>query len=125
MTATGERDCQVYYITGEQMVDQKSKDVNVVHVTLDLDRGIYHENFNLSKRDKLLKEHAGDVELEKMLPREEWFVLRATKPGLSARALAHQYGLEELRDYIDRSRRGIDAMRGWSFAEKVDETRRP
>jgi predicted amidohydrolase len=125
VTATGERDCQVYDITGERIVDQRSKDVNVVHVTLDLDRGIYHENFNLAKRDKLLKEHAGDVELEKALPREEWFVLRATRRGLSARALAHQYGLEELRDYIDRSRRGIDAMRGWSFAEKVDETRRP
>ena len=125
VTATGERDCQVYDITGEKMVDQKSKGINVVHAKLDLDRGIYHQNFNLAKRDKLLKEHHGDVEQEKMLDREEWFVLRATKPGLSARALAHKYGLEELRDYIDRSRRDIDAMRGWSFAEKVDEPRRP
>jgi hypothetical protein len=38
---------------------------------------------------------------------------------VSARTLARQYGLEELRDYIDRSRREIDAMRGWAFSEKA------
>ncbi|MBV8833440.1 MAG: carbon-nitrogen hydrolase family protein [Acidobacteriaceae bacterium] len=125
VTATGTRDSQVYDITGERILDQTSKGVNVAHVTLDLDRGIYHENFNLAKRDKLLKEHRGEVEVEKALPREQWFVLRAVRPGVSARALAHQYGLEELRDYVDRSRRDIDAMRGWSFAEKVDERGQP
>jgi len=37
----------------------------------------------------------------------------------SARALARAYGLGELRDYIVRSRRGIDALRGWAFAGKT------
>ncbi|HWB55113.1 MAG TPA: carbon-nitrogen hydrolase family protein [Tepidisphaeraceae bacterium] len=120
VSSTGARDCVVYDITGEQILYQKSKDINITHVTLDLDRGIYHENFNLDKRAKLLKEHEDDVELEKVLDRESWFVLRARRPGVSARALARQYGMEELRDYIDRSRREIDAMRGWSFEEKVD-----
>jgi len=32
--------------------------------------------------------------------------------------LARQYGLEELRDYINRSRRELDAMRGWAFSDK-------
>ena len=40
-------------------------------------------------------------------------------PGVSARALAQEYGLEELRAYIRRSRREIDAMRGFPFARKV------
>jgi hypothetical protein len=35
---------------------------------------------------------------------------------VSARALAKQYGMEELRDYLSRSRREIDKMRGWRFA---------
>src|SRR5262249_6296056 len=87
-------------------------------VTLDLDRRIFHENFNLAKRDKLLQEHAGDVEQSEYLEREAWFVLGARRPGVSVRELARQYGLEELRDYIDRSRREIDGMRGWSFADK-------
>ena len=31
------------------------------------------------------------------------------------RDLASQYGLEELRDYINRSRLEIDRRRGWPF----------
>jgi hypothetical protein len=84
---------------------------NVSRITLNLDRGIYHENFNLAGRDRLLADHAGEVEVERVLPREQWFILRASKPGISARQLARQYGLEELRDYVDRSRRQIDEMR--------------
>ncbi len=44
-------------------------------------------------------------------PRESWFVLRAAAPGVSARALARAYGLEELRDYKRCSRLEIDSMR--------------
>ncbi len=112
VTATLHRDCLVYDITGEEILYEKSKDVNVSRITLDLDRGIYHQNFNTAKRDKLLKEHGQDIVQEKWLDREQWFVLKAKRPGVSARALARQYGLEELRDYIDRSRREIDKMRG-------------
>jgi predicted amidohydrolase len=118
VTSTWARDCVVYDITGEQIFYQQSKDINVAHVTLDLDRGVYHSNFNMDKRDRLLKEHGEEVEQQKWLERESWFVLKARRPGVSARALARQYGLEELRDYIDRSRRELDRMRGWSFAEK-------
>ena len=112
VTATLHRDCIVYDITGEEILYEKGKDVNVSRITLDLDRGIYHQNFNIAKRDKLLKEHGQDVVQEKWLDREQWFVLKAKRPGVSARALARQYGLEELRDYIDRSRREIDKMGG-------------
>jgi len=120
VTSTGARDCLVYDITGEQLLYQKSQDINVSRVTLDLDRGIYHENFNMAKRDKLLREHPDDVEQVRYLEREAWFVLHARRPGVSARQLAAQYGMEELRDYIDRSRKEIDAMRGHPFREKAE-----
>lgn len=112
-------DCFVYDITGEQILYKKSDRVNVASVTLDLDRGLYHINFNDGPRDKLLKEHPDKVEQEKWLEREQWFVLRAKLPGVSARALAREYGLEELRHYIDRSRRAIDERRGWEYQAKV------
>ena len=115
VTATGTRDCIVYDITGEEIHYQKSSDVNVSRVTLDLDRGIYHQNFNIPKRDKLLYEHPQEVQQERWMEREQWFVLRSLKPGVSARQLAREYGLEELRDYIDRSRGSINRMRGGSF----------
>jgi predicted amidohydrolase len=111
VSSTQTRDCLVYDITGEELLYEKSADLNVSRITLDLDRGIYHENFNISKRDKLLKEHGDAVKQAKWLDREQWFVLQATRPGVSARALAKQYGLEELRDYLTRSRREIDQRR--------------
>ena len=53
------------------------------------------------------------------MDREAWFVLRARRPGVSAKELARKYGLEELRDYIDRSRQEIDRMRGMPFANRA------
>jgi hypothetical protein len=108
-----------YDLTGALLLDEKSKgDVTVARLTLDMDRGIYHYNFNLDKRDRLLREHAADVRVAVDMPREEWFVLEAKRPGVSARRLAHEYGLEELRAYKDRSRAGIDALRGFSFSQR-------
>lgn len=116
VTCTLVHDCLVYDITGEQLLYEKGKDLNVSRITLDLDRGIYHQNFNMEGRAKLLRKHADDIEQEKWLDREQWFVLRAKRPGVSARALAREYGLEELRQYIARSRKHIDGLRGHAFA---------
>jgi predicted amidohydrolase/predicted dehydrogenase len=116
VTSTWTRDCLAYDITGEEIYYSKSQDDNVARLTLDLDRGIYHQNFNIEGRDKLLREHGSEVRQAKWLDREQWFVLEATRPGVSARQMARQYGLEELRDYLNRSRREIDRKRGWPFA---------
>jgi predicted amidohydrolase len=119
VTSSQTPDCIAYDITGEPLLYERAKELNVSRVTLDLDRGIYHQNFNIAKRDKLLSEHAQDLVQEKSMELEQWFVLKAKRPGVSARELARQYGLEELRHYIDRSRLAIDKRRGWEFAEKV------
>jgi predicted amidohydrolase len=119
VSVTQTSDCLVYDITGEKLSYSNSEKVNVATVTLDLDRGIYHENFNLDKREKLLKEHPEDVEQEKWMKLEQWFVLKAKRPGVSARELAKQYGLEELRLYLKRSRHAIDERRGWQYQAKV------
>ena len=111
VSSTGKCDCIVYDITGEEILYEKSDDINISRIILDLDRGIYHQDFNIQKRSKLLKGHGKDVMQEKWMEREGWFVLKAKRPGVSARELAKQHGLEELRDYIDRSRREIDKMR--------------
>jgi predicted amidohydrolase len=118
VTSTQTPDCLVYDITGERLLYSHDQDINISRVTLDLDRGIYHEDFNIPKRDKLLKGRAEDIMQEKWMKLEQWFVLKAKRPGVSARALAREYGLEELRGYIARSRRRIDKRRGWEFAKK-------
>jgi Carbon-nitrogen hydrolase len=118
VSSTQTVDCFVYDLTGQQLLYNQGIDFNISRITLDLDRGIYHENFNLEKRDKLLREHPHDVVQDQWLKREQWFVLKAIRPGVSARQLAREYGLEELRHYIQRSRLAIDKLRGWEFAEK-------
>lgn len=118
VTSTYTKDCQVYDITGERILDAKSADVTVAKTTVDLDRVIFHENFNLQKRDKLLKEHKDEIEQEVFLEREQWFVLRSKKQGVSARELSKKYEMEELVDYQDRSRREIDKRRGYDFTKK-------
>lgn len=116
ITSTQTRDCIVYDIDGKEILYETHSDTNISRITLDLDRCIFHENFNMAKRERLLQEHADDIELEAHLLREQWFTLRAKRPGISARTLAQHYGMEELRSYISRSRREIDAMRGWAFS---------
>ena len=123
VTSTQTVDCIVYDITGRELLNESGAALNISRITLDLDRGIYHENFNLEKRDRLLQDYAEEIEQELWLPREQWFVLRARRPGASARGLARQYGLEELRDYLDRSRGEIDRLRGWCFAARMDWAR--
>jgi predicted amidohydrolase len=119
VTSTLTGDALVYDITGALLRDERGQgDVTVSRFTLDLDRTIYHYNFNLEKRARLLAEHPADVVLDVDMPREEWFVLRAARPGVSARSLGREYGLEELRSYKDRSRTGIDALRGFSFSDR-------
>lgn len=112
VTSTLVSDCLAYDITGQQLYYRHRPGVNVSRIVLNLDRGIYHENFNLAKREHLLSEHGEDVAKEHALAREQWFVLKARKPGINARALAREYGLEELRDYINRSRIEVDSKRG-------------
>jgi len=119
MSATWVPDCLVFDIDGEQLVHEKanSGDFNITRFVFDLDRCIFHQDLNRPARiAKLLKERGDDVEEEKWLPMEGCFVLKAKRPGVSARALSRQYGMEERRPYLNRSRTEVDKARGWQFS---------
>jgi len=113
-------DCLVYDIDGQQLVydhNNRGDGTNVTRMTLDLDRCIFHQDLNYpDKVGRLLKERAEDVAQEKWMAMEGWFMLKAKRPGVSARELARNYGLEELRHYLNRSRCEIDKCRGWEFS---------
>jgi predicted amidohydrolase len=114
-------DCLIYDIDGDLLAhdhENFGKGINITRATLDMDRCIvYTYRANEAKLKVLLQEHPDDIEVEKDLDKETaWMILRAKRPGVSARALARQYGVEELRHYINRSRCEIDKCRGWEFS---------
>ena len=80
--------------------------------SIDFSERVYHENFNSEALERLLSEHPEEVALDRHMSAEQWYVLRAKQTGLDIRSLAHDYGLEELQDYIRRSRTAIDQLRG-------------
>jgi predicted amidohydrolase len=119
LSATWIPDCLVYDIDGQQLVhDTNNREgKNVTRITLDLDRCIFHQDLNRPEKvGRLLKERGEDIAEEKWMPLEGWFVLKAKRPGVSARELARAYGLEGLRHYLNRSRCEIDKCRGWEFS---------
>ncbi|MGD0744390.1 MAG: carbon-nitrogen hydrolase family protein [Verrucomicrobiota bacterium] len=119
VTSTWTGDCLAYDITGHNILDQNDhKDITVAHIDLDMDRQIFHYNFNQDRQKKLLKEHGDDVFVDCDMPREEWFVLKAKRPGVSVHKLGKQYDLEPLLDYFHRSRQHLNELRGFDFAQK-------
>jgi len=120
VTSTLRSDCIVYDITGKEIHYSRNPDgINISRITLDLDRSIFHENYNIPKRDALLKDYAGQVEQDMFMEREQWFTLRSLDPGVSVQQLADQYGMENLRSYKERSEAEIDRMRGFRFKGKT------
>jgi len=79
--------------------------------TLDLDRTFIHENFNGEKVNRLLKEHKDEVVVEQRLGMEQWWLLKAVKPGIRVRDLCRQYRIETLHEYQHRSRKQINEAR--------------
>jgi beta-ureidopropionase len=82
--------------------------------TLDLDRSFAHYDFNRKKVEKMLKEHEGEIKVERTLSDEDlapWWLFRATKPGVLTRDLLKKHGIETLREYQHRSRRQINEAR--------------
>lgn len=111
VSATSTPDCMIIDIDGSETLYQRSNNVNVTRAKLDLDRCIFHRDFNGQKLEKLLKEHENKIAVDKTLKREYWFILKSLSREISARQTASLYGLEELSDYIQRSHREINAMR--------------
>jgi predicted amidohydrolase len=103
--------CMAFDIDGEQIINVRSDRRFVQWLTLDLDRCIFHQNFNEDKLAQLLDEQPPRIEVEKRWPAEEWIVVRSAQEGVSAREVCRQAGMEELRAYKRRSREFIDGAR--------------
>jgi predicted amidohydrolase len=112
LTCTQAGDSRLYDPVGAEIApDELARDPRVRRFSIDLDRGFYHQNFNLEGLERLLADHGEDVQLDAMFTSEQWFVLSRRRDGVGVRGLARSYGLEEIRDYVRRSREAMDALR--------------
>lgn len=121
VTSTWHSHCLVYDITGEQLVNSKRDGVNITRVRLDLDRRVYHENYNWTKAQQILKDLPNDVALDRFLDFEQWFVLKANRPGVNMLSIAEKYGLEDHREFIKRSRAEMDRRRGSTLDQPTEK----
>jgi hypothetical protein len=49
------------------------------------------------------------------MAREDYYILKATRPGVNLPELAKQYDLQDLRTYLRKQRRQADTLRGFQF----------
>jgi predicted amidohydrolase len=114
--------CPVVDITGKLVEAPgiptgKPDGPTIARFTLDLDRVVYAQDYNYLKvAQRIAAEHPGQVEIDP-LPHEEWFTMRAIKPGVSARKLGEQYGLRELRSSLLDDKAEQDRHRGRPLAD--------
>ena len=92
-----------------ESIEKPRPDLSVA--MLDLDRTLVHRDFIKEKTEKMLKEHKGDIEIERACDVESWDLFRSLKPGVLVRDLLKQYGIETLREYRHRSREQINQAR--------------
>ena len=111
VTSTLEGYCMAFDIDGEPIVNVHSSKHYIQWIELDLDRCIFHENFNEEKLEQLLAEQPPRVEVEKHWRAEQWIVVRSAQEGVSAKETCARAGMEELRAYKRRSCESIDARR--------------
>jgi beta-ureidopropionase len=82
--------------------------------TLDLDRTFVHHDFHQEKVKRMLEEHKDQIEVERNLSPEDlapWWLFRSIAPGMKARDILREHGIEPLRDYQHRSRQQINEAR--------------
>ncbi len=120
-TSVGKGDCRVADINGDWILVQYPQAGEVAHTawaTLDLDRTIFHKNFNEAQIRKIARRYPEDVQVDASLyGEEEWIVVSSKGAAPSVQELCREYGLvplrrfktEEMASYID----GIRGMRPW------------
>lgn len=83
----------------------------ITRAAVDVDKVICHHNFNEEKVRQMLAENPGIIEIENDYMREEWIVIRSFSADVNVRDLCRKYGIENLRDYQERSRAYINSRR--------------
>ncbi|WP_434311647.1 carbon-nitrogen hydrolase family protein [Hominifimenecus sp. rT4P-3] len=116
-TSVGRGDCRVADINGDQLLVQYPREgevANVAKVTLDLDRTIFHKNFNEAVIERIEREYPGRVQVDRSLyAEEEWIILSTEDEDITVGELCEVYGLLPLRRFKTTGMAAyVDELRG-------------
>ncbi len=116
-TGIGKGDCRVVDPTGDELIVQYPEDgavTNTVEVTLNLDRTVFHKNYNEGKIEQILEDYEGKVEVDYSLyGEEEWIIMWSTSEDITVEQLCEEYGLVTLREFKTTAVGDyIDGLRG-------------
>jgi hypothetical protein len=113
--------CPVFDISGEpisgpDIPEKKTSDIAIARFTLDFDRTIFLTGYDhMAKARQIVKDHPNEVTIEKSLPQEGWFIMKAIGPGVSVRELARRAGLPTLMETMNHDREELARRRGSEF----------
>lgn len=116
-TSVGRGDCRAADINGDQLLVQYPGEgavTNVAKMTLDLDRTIFHKNFNEAVIERIAREHPGQVKVDRSLyGEEEWIILSTEDGDITVGELCESYGLLPLRRFKTTGMAAyVDGLRG-------------
>jgi len=101
-------------MTGKTMERVEKPRTQQFIATLDLDRTFVHHDFHTDKVKRMLEEHNDQIEVERNFRPDDlapWWLFRSIAPGVLARDILKEHGIEPLRDYQHRSRKQINEAR--------------
>lgn len=125
-TGIGTGGCRVEDVTGEELIYQLPEEgavTNTVEVTLNLDRTVFHKNFNEGKLSQAQEKYAGKIETDmSYYSTAEWIVAWSNDENLTIQDLCDEYGLVPLRDFKTTKQEAfVDQLRGQGIYWDADE----
>jgi len=92
-----------------QIILQGDRRSPVLTATLDLEKGLYHTDFNASQIELILRKYGRDVTV-RVSNDDGMFTLASCRDDLTVPQLEAEFGLERLEMYLARNRAVYDAL---------------
>jgi len=109
ITSTWMPDTTVIDINGDELAFAAGGNQVVMH-EIDIDRTMVHDNFNGAKLAQIRRDYDGKINMRYM-HKEGWWIVESTDPEVSVRTVLKEREVESLREYTQRSLRGIYKLR--------------
>jgi beta-ureidopropionase len=102
-------DSRIIDLTGE-ILERTGRASPVVSAQIDLEKGVFHGDFNWAQIEPLRARYGRDVSV-RILQDEALMTIESRSQSLAVAQIIEEMGLERLPDYLARNERAQDALR--------------